>query len=66
MNFGAIDFIPLVWLQWINRDTVLVAQVGEDPNHTRYELIVAINVEKQNYEYYSFTSGCISTPTPTP
>jgi hypothetical protein len=66
MNFGAMDVIPLVWLQWVNKDTVLVAQVAEDSSHMRYELIVAINVEKQNYEYYSFTSRCISTPIPTP
>ena len=59
INFGATTDRPLDWLQWINKDTVIVAQQGH-----LWINIVAINVAKQQYEYYGMTSGCHSTPTP--
>jgi hypothetical protein len=59
INFGADDSRPLDWLQWINKDTFTVAQQGHSASQ-----IVAINVEKQKYEYYGMTSGCPSTPIP--
>ena len=50
---------PFDYLQWINKDTFIVAQ----PGHL-WVLFVAINVARQQYEYYGWTSGCHPTPTP--
>jgi hypothetical protein len=60
VDFGATTDRPLDWLRWINRDTFIVAQQGY-----LWTKIVAINVEKQEFEYYGVTSGCpMATPTP--
>lgn len=59
VNFGATTDRPLDWLQWINRDTVTITQQGHLWINT-----VAINVEKQQFEYYGMTTGCTLTPNP--
>jgi len=47
------------WLQWVNSDTFIAAQQG----HVWIN-IVAINVEKQQFEYFGMISGCPPTSTP--
>jgi hypothetical protein len=60
IRFGAATDRPLGYLHWINKDTVVVAQEGH-----LWTLIVAINVDKQQFEYLGMTPGCpIATPTP--
>ena len=59
VNFGATTDRPLDWLQWINKDTVTVTQQGH-----LWINMVAINVEKQHFEYYGMSTGCPLTPTP--
>jgi hypothetical protein len=51
---------PFGHLHWINRDTVTIVQEGHFMS-----LVVAINVDKQEFEYYGNISGC-PMPTPTP
>ena len=58
--FGATTDRPLDYLQWIDKDTVIVAQQGH-----LWTLFVAINIDKQQFEYYGMTPGCpIASPTP--
>ena len=60
IKFGATTDRPLDYLQWINKDTVIIAQQGH-----LWTLIVAINVEKKEFEYYGMTPGCpMATPKP--
>jgi hypothetical protein len=60
VDFGADGSHPLDWLRWINRDTFIVAQQGH-----LWTLIVAINVEKQEFEFYGMTTHCpMATATP--
>jgi len=53
VKFGAVTNRPIGHLQWINKDTVVVSQGG----HVWLK-IVAINVDKQQFEYYGMTPGC--------
>ena len=59
--FGTMTWRPLQWLTWVNKDTFIVAQ----SSNPHYGLFVAINFDKQAYEYYGMASECLqSTPTP--
>ena len=64
IGFGAMSWRPIQWLTWINKDTLLFTQ----SSNPHYGLIVAINVDKQEYQYYGMASDeyqCVSsTPTP--
>ena len=51
---------PYWYLHWINKDTVTFVQQGHFMS-----LVVAINVDKQQFEYYGNIPGCPTT-TPTP
>lgn len=46
-------------LQWINNDTFIAAQQGQ-----AWINVVAINVEKQQFEYFGMAYNCSATPTP--
>jgi hypothetical protein len=60
IKFGATTDRPLGYLHWINKDTIVVVQEGH-----LWTLIVAINVDKQKFEYYGMTPGCPrASPTP--
>lgn len=58
VDFGATTDRPLDWLQWINKDVVTVTQQGH-----LWINIVAINVRKQQFEYYGMSPGCAPIPT---
>lgn len=59
--FGNIEYRPLQWLHWINKDTFIVAQ----SSNPHYGLFVAINFNKREYVYYGMAMECWDTPTPT-
>ena len=59
IDFGADPYRPLELLHWINKDTVVVGQI-----HHRFVQIYAINIEKEEFEYYGMISGCRPTPMP--
>jgi hypothetical protein len=58
--FGAQTQRPLQWLAWVNKDTFIIAQ----SSNPHYGLFVAINFDKQQYEYYGMAYECLPTPTP--
>ena len=60
VDLGAGTDRPLGHLHWINKDTLVVVQEGHFMS-----LVVAINVNKQQFEYYGDIPGCpMATPTP--
>lgn len=59
IDFGAATNQPLDWLQWINKDTVTVTQGGH-----MWFVIVVIDIEKQQFEYYGYIPGCFPSSTP--
>ena len=62
VDFGTLTYRPLQWLNWVNKDTFIVAQ----SSNPHYGLFAAINFNKQEYVYYGMAMECWDTPTPTP
>ena len=59
VDFGAGTDRPLGYLHWINKNTFVVVQ-----EFHAMAKIAAINVDKQQFEYYGFAGGCPRTPMP--
>jgi len=56
IDFGAMTWRPIQWLTWINNDTLVFAQ----SSNPHYGLIVAVNLDKKEYQYYGMaTDECL-------
>jgi hypothetical protein len=62
IEFGAVPGRPILWLAWINRDTLVFTQ----SSNPHYGLVVVIDFDKRQYQYYGMASDECSGRTPSP
>lgn len=64
IDFGAMTWRPIIWLSWINKDTLIFGQ-SSSPHYAR---ILAIDFPRKVYQYYGMACDQYQCPqsTPTP